>query len=120
MLPAGRIGMLVCDFDDTITQKDTIGTLLGVAAESAAKAAPPAAAQEARQLVQAAASQLSAGYVAQLQELLDESLNPQVRERRPWPAAWQALVRGRGGIHQHRARSRPVVPAGAGRPSPRV
>lgn len=35
--PAGRIGVLVCDFDDTCTQKDTIGVLMGVAAEAAAK-----------------------------------------------------------------------------------
>lgn len=38
VLPAaGRIGLLVCDFDDTCTLKDSIGTLMGVAADAAAR-----------------------------------------------------------------------------------
>jgi hypothetical protein len=33
----GNIGVLVCDFDETLTEKDTIGTLLSVAEEVAAR-----------------------------------------------------------------------------------
>lgn len=34
---AGHVGLLVCDFDDTITEKDTIGALLGAAVEANVK-----------------------------------------------------------------------------------
>jgi hypothetical protein len=34
---AGHVGLLVCDFDDTITEKDTIGALMAAAVEANVK-----------------------------------------------------------------------------------
>jgi pyruvate/2-oxoglutarate dehydrogenase complex dihydrolipoamide acyltransferase (E2) component len=93
---AGRISLLVVDFDDTCTQGDTIGVLLQAVADAnaraaaaaaagaaaggagggadAAAAAAAAAADAVRQQQGARAKQLGENYVARQQQLLQRLL----------------------------------------------
>lgn len=92
----GNIGLLLADFDDTCTERDTISVLLGAAVDAAAQnaaaaaaaadgggdaAAAAAAGKAARQQQAAAVKRLADNYVAKQQALLDTLLPP------PPPAA---------------------------------
>jgi hypothetical protein len=82
--PAGNIGLLVVDFDETCTEKDTIGVLLNAIVESNAYAAAAAcasgnsaaAADHRRQELAALMKTLSANYVSKQQDILDRILAP--------------------------------------------
>lgn len=82
MMHAGDIGLLVVDFDDTCTQKDTISVLLNAVVEANARKAAAAcasgnsqqAADHARQELSGMMKQLSANYISKQQELLDRLL----------------------------------------------
>lgn len=84
---AGNIGLLVVDFDETCTEKDTISVLLNAVVEANARTAAAAAAACAsgssveaadhkNQELSALMKSLSANYIIKQQQLLDRLLPP--------------------------------------------
>ena len=89
-----RADLLVVDFDDTCTERDTIGPLLARAAEAAAERGGAGAAEAARALN----ARLSADYIARYGRLMAELLPPPPAEpgaaaaAPPPPYTLQALI----------------------------
>ena len=74
----GNIGLVVVDFDDTCTEKDTVGVLLNAVVDAkAAKAPSAAAAAEIKQQQSELVKQLSLNYVSKQQQLLQQLLPQQ-------------------------------------------
>ncbi|GBF95200.1 phosphomethylpyrimidine kinase [Raphidocelis subcapitata] len=74
-IPAARhVGMLVCDFDDTCTEKDTIGTLLSAAIDAAVKRAGPEEGPRLRARLDAVVARLVENYSSKHAALLAEIL----------------------------------------------
>jgi len=84
VLCSGDIGLLVVDFDDTCTEKDTISVLLNAVVEANAATAAAAcasgnaqqAAQHTREELSALMKKLSVNYIEKQQALLDQLLPP--------------------------------------------
>eukprot|EP00879_Flechtneria_rotunda_P015385 GHRR01016084.1.p1 GENE.GHRR01016084.1~~GHRR01016084.1.p1 ORF type:complete len:725 (+),score=300.79 GHRR01016084.1:303-2477(+) len=86
-LPSSRrIGLFICDFDETCTEQDTIGVLMNAAVEAKVKACSASqgstAAEQLKQLLSAQVKQLADNYIAKQQLLLAQILPPD-----PTPAA---------------------------------
>ena len=108
---AGNIGLLVVDFDDTCTEKDTISVLLNAVVEANASAAAAAAsasgnaaeaAQHRRQELSAMMKTLSGNYLQKQQLLLDSLLpsdsTPAAAAAGPAAAAAAAAVYDEQGL----------------------